>query len=221
MRRLRLIVRCDHAGACRRSVFQRSKPMAIIVVGVAGPAGCGKSTVARHIVDAWGGDTRPFAEPLKAMLKTFLRYQGVDAETCCRMVSGNLKEVPSEYLGGRTPREAMQTIGDWARALHPDLVVNAWRRCIDRDVEESTTNHEDYILVADDVRFPNEVGAVRCFGGSVLRPNGRAGIAASSGHASEKGGFEVDAELNNTGTVADLHKLVDGVMRYLKETPAR
>lgn len=196
--------------------------MAIIVVGVAGPAGSGKSTIAQHIVEQWGGDVRPFAEPLKAMLKTFLRYQGVDAETCVRMVSGDLKEVPTEYLGGRTPREAMQTLGtEWGRGLHPDLWVNAWRRKIDKDREESEANKEVYILVADDVRFPNEVEAVRAHGGSVVRPIGRAGMAASSGHSSERGGFEVDAELNNAGSVADLGKLVDGVMRYLSEGPNR
>lgn len=190
--------------------------MSVIVIGVAGAAGSGKSTVARHIVEAWGGAIRPFAEPIKEMLKTFLRYQGVDEETCVRMVSGDLKEVPTEYLGGRTPREAMQTLGtEWGRELDPDLWVNAWGRRIDKDVKESEANQEDLILVADDVRFANEGCAVRSRGGSVVRPVGRSGVAAASGHASERGGVEVDAELNNAGSVADLEKLVDGVMRYL------
>lgn len=195
--------------------------MPVFVIGLAGAAGSGKSTVAQRIVEGWGGDVRPFAEPLKAMLKTFLRYQGVDAETCVRMVSGDLKEVATEYLGGRTPREAMQTLGtEWGRGLHPDLWVDAWRRRIDKDAEESEHNNEDYILVADDVRFPNEVAAIKALGGIVKRIDrpGAGLTRAAALHASETEDLgELDMTIANTGDLAQLGMCVDMIVAGVLE----
>jgi len=132
------------------------------------------------------------------------------------MVSGDLKEVPTEYLGGRTPREAMQTLGtEWGRSLSADLWVNAWRRRVDRDVEESKANAEDYILIADDVRFPNEAAAIRSRGDIVVRvKRPGAGLTGTTGrHASETEDLgAADMTIANTGDLAQPGMCVDMVV---------
>ncbi len=72
------------------------------------------------------------------------------------MFYGDLKNTPSEYLGGRTPTYAMQTIGtEWGRDLmHIDLWVNAWMRKALRLIER----HD---IVIDDLRFLSEERVIR------------------------------------------------------------
>jgi len=55
----------------------------------------------------------------------------------------------------------MQTIGtEWGRnMIHPDIWVRAWEQSLPEDAD----------VVVDDVRFPNEVAAIRRLGGDVIR----------------------------------------------------
>ena len=89
-----------------------------VLIGLCGPAGAGKSTAARHLVEHHGFVRRPFAGPLKGMLRTLLLGQGVPAGDVERMVDSDLKAVPARALDSRTPRLAMSTLGtEQGRAL--------------------------------------------------------------------------------------------------------
>lgn len=141
----------------------------MIVIGLTGMAGSGKSTVARHLVDRWGAQVKKFAGPLKDMMRAL----GLtEAE-----IEGDRKELPSDLLCGATPRHAMQTIGtEWGRVLiHPDLWVRAWERRVSGEG----------LFVADDCRFVNEAEAIRRLGGTVVRV-WRTGQVTGD-HASETG----------------------------------
>ena len=80
-----------------------------MIIGIRGAAGAGKSTAAKHLIERYGFKNGKFSGALKAMLRTFLRYRGVDEETIERMIEGDLKEVPSPHLNGATPRWAMRS----------------------------------------------------------------------------------------------------------------
>ena len=185
----------------------------MMIIGISGLAGAGKSTVARRLRFKWGARYHPFAGPLKRMLRQFLEDQGVGLAEACRMTSGDLKEVPVDCLGGQTPRRAMQLLGtEWGRSLSTDLWVNAWRRAAETACLEASADGEPALLVADDVRFPNEVRAIRALNGVVVhvdRPGvGLAGSAAA--HVSEMGGLEPpDQVIVNDGDLARLHGRVD------------
>lgn len=147
-----------------------------MIVGLSGPAGCGKSTAAAHLCMNYGFARRRFAGPLKAMMFAF----GCTIE----QVEGDLKGVPCDLLGGKTPRQAMQYLGtEWGRDLmHPDLWLNAWVASLPAQGD----------VVADDVRFPNEVEAIKSRGGIIICISGRGGIPGS--HVSE--GFVPDGAIH-------------------------
>ena len=176
----------------------------MIVVGLCGRAGSGKSTAARYLVESHGFVRRPFAALLKGMLRYLLHAQGVSSDVVERMVEGDLKEVPTPHLGGTTPRRAMQTLGtDWGRALSPNLWIETWAASLaglDR-------------VVADDVRFENEATAVRGLGGYVFRIE-RAGAGSTSGarHASEVQPIAETLSIMNDGSVTDLERTLDAVL---------
>lgn len=126
-----------------------------VVIGLAGRKGSGKSAVASLLVKELGAVRSSFGDPLKHMLKTL----GLtDAQ-----LWGDLKEVPDDdLLNGKTPRHAMQTLGtQWGRHhISPNLWASAWKKkaMIDKPT----------VTVLDDVRFDNEVEAIRSLGGIVL-----------------------------------------------------
>jgi len=125
------------------------------LVGLLGRKGSGKDTAALALLSQ-GYQNVKFAGALKDMLRTLLTYQGLESHIVERMVEGDLKEVPTPFLGEQEPRFAMQTLGtEWGRNLiAPDLWVGtAIRRAGDRDT------------VITDVRFPNEMAAVVAAGG--------------------------------------------------------
>jgi hypothetical protein len=190
--------------------------MTLTVIGLTGAAGSGKTTVAGHMVENWYTERRAFADSLKRMLRRFLEDQGVGLAEACRMTSGDLKEVPTEYLGGRSPREAMQTLGtEWGRTLSPSLWIDAWRRSVEKLALETSADEEDLIVVVDDVRFPNEVEAIRSLGGIIVRiERPGAGLDGARGaHASETADLgEPDHAIENDGSLRKLGWTVDALM---------
>jgi hypothetical protein len=122
-------------------------------------------------------------------------------------VDGALKETPADLLCGQTPRWAMQSLGtEWGRNLiGPDLWIRAWQAAVDR-VQAGQP------VVADDVRFPNEVEAIRKRGGLVIRVV-RPGVGVRVEHESESLECFPDMTLSNDGDQAAFEQLViDRVM---------
>lgn len=140
-------------------------------IGLCGPEGAGKTTVARELCSAVGGRilsravTLSFAEPIREMLRGYYRLLGLGGGEIEARLTGRLKETPDPLLGGRTPRYAMRTLGtEWGRRLMLDgFWINAWRERVERWRDAGT-----WLIVADDVRFENEVAAIRALGGEVI-----------------------------------------------------
>ncbi|MDE2103130.1 MAG: hypothetical protein KGL39_38145 [Patescibacteria group bacterium] len=168
------------------------------LVGFAGRKRAGKDTAGAALV-ARGYKRLSFAGPLKAMLRALLMEQGVLPSVIEAMIEGDLREVPSDHLGGCTPRHAMQTLGtQWGRELiQRDLWVNA---------AITSARHSGSPVVFTDVRFQNEVDAIRQAGGIVIRIY-RPTLFRADEHESEAGvdSLFVDRELVNN--CADAHTL--------------
>jgi hypothetical protein len=165
------------------------------VVGFTGRKGTGKDTAAEVFV-AQGAVGMKFAAPLKAMLAVLFRYQGADDTMVHRMLEGDLKETPSTYLMGNTPRWAMQTLGtEWGRGL---MGENFWVEIFRNAAEQYDT------VVVSDVRFPNEVDIITEDMGGVVYRVVKANSGSNDRHPSEAGidNLEVTGEVLNTALSA-------------------
>ena len=176
------------------------------VIGLCGHSGSGKSVVADYLVSQYGFVRIKLASPLKNMLRAI----GLSE----REIEGDLKETPCDLLCGKTPRHAMITLGtEWGRdMIGPNLWTNTWARKASKLLEQG------FHVVCDDVRFPNEVDAVRALGGAVIRIE-RLGLSAIA-HVSEVQNFAVDWTIPNIGTIGELRRRVDEVLALASERAA-
>lgn len=169
------------------------------VIGLTGLKGSGKDT-AGQVLKAGGYQEVKMAGALKEMTRTFLYYQGVDSLIVERMMEGDLKETPSDYFEGKTPREFMQLIGtEFGRdMIGPDIWVNsAMRRAASLDKAYFT-----------DIRFPNEDDAIYAAGGKVYRVERDTDVNVYSLHESEQHipTLRVSGIIDNQGTIEELQQ---------------
>lgn len=159
------------------------------IIALTGRIGAGKTTAARVLEDLGYVRVR-FAGPLKAMLQAL----GCSED----QTDGGLKEVPSELLCGKTPRQAMQLLGtEWGRNLIGDkLWLRAW-------LNEAVKH--PYVVV-DDARFANECAAVHELGG-VIWTVVREGMMPQD-HASEQQVLPSDGVIINNWSVEELGESV-------------
>lgn len=173
------------------------------VVGFAGKAGAGKDTAAKALYPL-GYDKIAMAAALKSMIRNLLDFQGVDPYTVERMMEGDLKEVECEFLGGKSPRVAMQTLGtEWGReCISPTLWVDAVRRKIEKAPKDAR-------FLITDVRFVNEAIMIRELGGTLIwidRETSTKEVSHKS--ETESSQFRCDAYLPNDGDIETLHSRV-------------
>jgi hypothetical protein len=169
------------------------------LIGLCGVAGSGKSAAAL-ILGGSGWRRVKFAGPLKSMLAAFYDAVGLDAEEIEARLEGELKEVPCKYLGGQTPRRAMQTLGtEWGReTMTQELWINAWKRRVRSFMDAG------FDVVVDDLRFANEAQAIRDLDGISVLISRPSPTRHASSHASEEYAFVCDEHILNDGTLNDL-----------------
>lgn len=192
----------------------------MIVIGLTGKAGAGKSAVADYLVEAHGFTKLSFAGPLKKMLRTLDPI--VDSEDGYIATSlsevfithGNDEALIKRSKYGEEYRRLLQVLGtDCIRAVDEDFWVRA-------AMQQLTDPDGKYVF--DDVRFPNEASAVYWaslgtgFDPAVWhvdRPNydGGAGAHESETHAGRMG--ETLTITNYSSGIEALHKQVDHLVK--------
>lgn len=177
------------------------------IIGLTGAAGVGKDSVGEVLVRA-GWVRMAFADPLRAGLYEMFGIKPVHFER-------EHKERPIDWLGGRSPRDLMQTLGtEWGRQL---VCSDVWSRVAERRflaVEQSGNGHLINGVVFTDVRFPNEAEMILRRGGVIWRVE-RPGIEPVRAHVSETAaaGIEADRIVVNDGTLLDLEMRVSETLR--------
>jgi hypothetical protein len=171
-----------------------------MIIGLTGLAGAGKSTAARWLSIHHGFVRRPMAYRLKSMIGVL----GVDTD----ILDGDAarKEMPHSDLNGLTPRHAMQTLGtEWGRkCMGENFWVDLWMRDAKRVKN----------VVCDDVRFQNEVDAIRSLGGLIVKVERPcAGCKINPGHASEQAHLlPFDRVVSNDGYQDKLYTALDEIV---------
>jgi hypothetical protein len=170
------------------------------LVGLIGAAGAGKSTVANILEYNYEFSKIRFANGIKSMLRALLYEAGVDHGRIHEMIDGSLKETACDELAGKSPRYCLQTLGtEWGRDfLSQNFWVDLTMHTVDNVLAISKS------VVIDDVRFPNEVQAVKDSGGRIFRVMRDQDAIPEAGHKSEGQILEFDACILNTGSVSDL-----------------
>lgn len=144
------------------------------LVGFTGPAGSGKTTAAAIVCERLKFKPLSFAEPIRDMLKGLGLNQRQLTEE---------KNTPLHWLGGKTPRQLMQTLGtEWGRTLVDPEIWTLRVRCM---IESRRLVGSYYGTVIDDVRFDDEAKLIRAMGGVVIAID-RGGLPKMT-HASEAG----------------------------------
>ena len=163
------------------------------IIALTGPKGVGKTSIAKELEErAWEDRcVVSFADPLRRMLSRLVPIKA--------MKHPQLKEEPIEWLGGKSPRQLLQSLGtDWGRNMISETIwIDAMRQTIPAQPFNT--------VIIDDCRFENEAKMVREMDGIVIRLK-RKGIEYSEEHASEmpvrNADFLIDA--GNVNVAADL-----------------
>jgi hypothetical protein len=117
---------------------------------------CGKSSVAKLLVDAHNFQWVSFADPMRKMLVTFLMECGVSEDVAWLCLTDPIhKNLPIPEVPGRpTGRHLMRTIGtEWGR----DCVTRElWVGIAEQRIHRAETSGRYGGVVVDDLRFMNE-----------------------------------------------------------------
>lgn len=174
------------------------------LIAICGRKGAGKDTLAASFIRGSGYKQFRFADPLKAMLKTMLTFTDATPTEIDRMIDGDLKEVPSKWLGDKTPREAMQYLGtEWRDLLDTDL----WTKMF---LFRLTTAGKNSPNIVTDCRFKHEFEMISKIGGVVIKIHRNHDATIGSQHVSETEQNEIvaDIEVFNYGSLEDLDALI-------------
>lgn len=179
----------------------------MIVIGFVGTKGVGKDTAADILVTKLGFVRRKFAQPIKDACSILFQIPESHFE-------GPEKEIVVEKHG-MSPRQMMQLVGtDMFRHM-----VNAdfWLHHFHDWCTHQPVNTR---VVVTDLRFQNEVDAVKRLGGLVVRivrSSGTGRHLAKDSHVTETGIAHltgVDAQLDNDGDIPALWHKVQGLATH-------
>lgn len=182
------------------------------IVGMMGYAQSGKDTVAARLVAAHGFRRYAFADALKRVALGIDPYVSVLDDY--RKV--RLSEVVEQFgweAAKRVP-EVRRVLQHTGMTIRDQLGADTWVKEVTR-----LFYAEDMPIVVTDVRFPNEVAAIRRKGGILVRVV-RPGTGPVNAHASETAVDDIrpDWTFTNDSTIPALHAAVDAW--YAEETAA-
>lgn len=167
-----------------------------ILIGLAGPAGCGKTTAAELMVHRHRFTRISFADPLREAVRDLIPRWDV-----WHVTAG--KDQPALWdakaTATLTPRELMRAIGAHVNHVSPGAYIAFAARRVDHLLECGVS------VVIDDVRMPAEAAWLRERGGWVVHVQ-RPGCVYRRDHATEVGpGYEPpDLRLVNPAGLSEL-----------------
>lgn len=201
-----------------------------LIIGLTGHAGAGKDSAALcllasawrsiafadalrvEIAAAWRIDVRMLTEratkdtPMRALCVGQADHRDWLAFACAQ--GWNLLEP-------RSPRWAMQRWGEFRRGMAADW----WVRHVEVWLTNQQRNNHPGLVVTD-VRMANEAQMLRSMGGWLVRVHRPgAGLQASDTATHQSEGhtaLQVDDDIDNSGTLHDLHLQVDALVQRLR-----
>jgi hypothetical protein len=179
----------------------------ITCIGLSGYAQSGKDTVADFLVETFGYEKVAFADAIREALVAL--NPRVSVGNMPMKLSSAVSSFGWEFLKKEDTgvRELLQRFGtEVGRELFDQ---NIW---VDLALDSVP---DGGLVVFSDVRYPNELEAIKASGGAVWRVN-RPDVTAPNDHESEHAlkNYKFDIEINNVDTV---DFLADVVLTIMKE----
>jgi len=174
------------------------------IVGLAGRAYAGKTTVAKHLVEHYGYTRLAFADALKTMLIT--------AGMCTHDECYSVKTEQSRWL--------LQKVGTeiFRKQVHADFWVQRTAAAVIELLKAGKR------IVIDDIRFPNEARLVKSYMGAAVlvklervNADGTPFVDAQAGgeHDSERLIDTIEADYIITAVSGNTGHLLDGIEKIL------
>ena len=175
------------------------------VLGVAGLAGAGKSTLSKFIEQNAPDNAIVRIHPMAHTLKSIARQYGWDGA--------------KDERG----RALLQTLGQCFRDYDEKTWLREWFKHLMQEMLHTSLykSHGCYIALVDDIRHHNEAAFVKQLGGTTLRLEGRGGLTGTAAkHASEIHimNLEVDQVVQNDRSESHLNDISKDIIKNLIST---
>ena len=152
----------------------------MLLVGIVGKAGSGKSTIARLMTTISGPGSKIIA------------------------IADAIKDIAfsMEWNGEKDEkgRKLLQSIGDVGRDYDSDTWIKLWKAQYD-------ASYECDLIVVDDVRLKKEAGVINELGGVLVKVVGR-GSGEGTGHYTEVCDFDCPIEFDNSVNLKEMYSWV-------------
>lgn len=192
------------AGILDRTLRHTGEPL--VLLGLCGLAGSGKSTAADYLVRRLGFAELAFADGLKKdVCEPLLENLGVDY---AYLYEPHLKNAPLPGAPHLTARMLMQEFGDAGRRCSPRFWIDQLAGAAGLRLEQWAPVSDR--IVVSDVRYPEEAAWLLGLGGTLLRLH-RTTAEPVRAHSSEAHALHLPAsvDLHNEGpTLEGLHSLL-------------
>ena len=163
------------------------------IIGICGAIGSGKDTFCDYAVTARFANKIGFADALKELCHDLTGHDYTLRET---------KDM--DIWPGVTGRKVLETVGAAMRSLNE----NFW---VDLTLEQTFYYN---LSVIPDVRYDNEVKAIRDLGGKIVRIN-RYGCQRTGHESDNWDKLDVDYEIDNSGTLSEFHEKIKECLDFL------
>lgn len=185
----------------------------MILIGLAGPAGTGKTTAADHLVRTRDAVAVSIAEPLYEILAICLN---MTTEAVAHAAEDReWKEAPHPLLKGKSPRRMLQSIGDSLRNQLGDLFLIKHLEYRIADLENLIGDQRQMIVITD-IRRNIEADWVRRHRGHVVHLHRKTAGGAAHHHTENrpKASYK-DLAVQNNGCIEDLNQQLDIVISQI------
>lgn len=189
-------------------------PFPPLLIGITGPIGAGKSTVASYLEQQYSFCVTAFAEPILDMLGAMVQHVDVDGAW---LIEHDLKEQPMPVLG-RSYRELARSLGEhWGRN---HLGARWWVNIVDHKWRQARERGDN--LVVTDVRYAGEAAWLRANGGHLVGVQRNGCQFDRRAHESELQASELQPahHLTNSGSRSHLFDMVDLLIDGLRQPSA-
>jgi hypothetical protein len=159
------------------------------LIGIAGRAGAGKDEAAKTLVAEYSFVRVALADSIKRICKEVFNFSDEQLWGPSEKRNEADERYPHAFAGSRdkprewlTPRHALQTLGtEWGRACYENVWINYAIRVADTILSNEDFGYDPIVgvvvghnqnirgIIIPDVRFPNEVAAIRAAGGRIWK----------------------------------------------------